>query len=765
VLKKLLSGLVRAKRGYDVDEVYAAFEARDIDGAERMVEALHEHTPDRELFQECLRAHALFFRHRDEEAQALLESVLSKRPNFVEAYHLLSAVHVEAGRTEEAVGYAQFAHTYVPKVARYAAQYGYSLLNHGMPSMARQALTKAVSLDRGGYWAWNNLGIAALTEGDRDAARRAFLRAKLLNPQGSQARANLIQLDETEGEVSPLDAQVPGKLSRERVIESMPVAELGPAATAELDRLRAVFATAGDGEQLARACDELIAWAEHNHTHVELAACQAAATLETEGFAFDALELLHPIAEQNPKYWRVLYVLAYLYERMGDIRNALGCIDKSIEAAAESADAAHYTLKGAAHNRLDEFSLATAAFKRAFEMRPTADSCVALAQSLTNCCEYKPAIEMYERAISEFKVDEKRIRPSMILPYLFTGQIDAAREALTELLKQTPNHAHLRVIRGFLSLSDGNFADGWPDYHLRHTSGAAHFRTVPIPRWRGESLENKRVLVLAEQGLGDQVMFASCLPDLLAQKPAVCCVEVVSRVAKTLERSFPSCRFVPTQQNIDFDWLLDIEPFDLHLYIGDLPLYFRPDIASFPATSYLHADAGRVAYWRAQIANRANGRRAIGVSWRGGSEKTRAHARTIEPHEFATLSTSSDVLWVNLQYGDTALEREALAAAGMDLCHWQVAIDDLDEFAALIMALDQVVSVCNTTVHYAGALGKPCLVLAPLVPEWRYGLRGTKMPWYSSVEMLRQSEIGSWLEPLASARAYLDQRGAAPAMT
>ena len=69
---------------------------------------------------------------------------------------------------------------------------------------------------------------------------------------------------------------------------------------------------------------------------------------------------------------------------------------------------------------------------------------------------------------------------------------------------------------------------------------------------------------------------------------------------------------------------------------------------------------------------------------------------------------------------------------------------DIDEFAALISALDQVVTVCNTTVHYAGALGKPVWVMAPMVPEWRYGLRSERMPWYPSSRMYRQTTIGDW---------------------
>jgi 2-methylisocitrate lyase-like PEP mutase family enzyme len=110
----------------------------------------------------------------------------------------------------------------------------------------------------------------------------------------------------------------------------------------------------------------------------------------------------------------------------------------------------------------------------------------------------------------------------------------------------------------------------------------------------------------------------------------------------------------------------------------------------------------------------------------------------------AALPTGKAARFVCLQYGDALADVERARQAGLDMAYWPEAIKDLDEFAALVAALDLVVTVCNTTVHYAGALARPVWIMAPRVPEWRYGLHSTSLPWYLSSRIVRQASDGDW---------------------
>ena len=111
----------------------------------------------------------------------------------------------------------------------------------------------------------------------------------------------------------------------------------------------------------------------------------------------------------------------------------------------------------------------------------------------------------------------------------------------------------------------------------------------------------------------------------------------------------------------------------------------------------------------------------------------------------APLILSVPAQWVSLQYTRCDDEITAIAArTGVTVHHWQTAIDDYEDTAALVCALDVVVSVCTAIVHLAGALGRRALVMVPAAAEWRYGAGGDRMPWYPSVRLVRQERPGEW---------------------
>jgi hypothetical protein len=130
--------------------------------------------------------------------------------------------------------------------------------------------------------------------------------------------------------------------------------------------------------------------------------------------------------------------------------------------------------------------------------------------------------------------------------------------------------------------------------------------------------------------------------------------------------------------------------------------------------------------------------------------------RSIDAEELSVFLSLQGIVWVSVQYGrpDTDVA-EASQRAGVRLEQWPDAVDDLDELAALLCALDHVVSVCNATVHLSGALGCNTSVLVPATPEWRYQTSGDAMLWYPSVRLFRQQRLGDWRGPLEGVRQEL----------
>ena len=135
----------------------------------------------------------------------------------------------------------------------------------------------------------------------------------------------------------------------------------------------------------------------------------------------------------------------------------------------------------------------------------------------------------------------------------------------------------------------------------------------------------------------------------------------------------------------------------------------------------------------------------IGLSWRGGVGLTGKKRRSFSLSELQPVLSLPGVHWVNLQYTDV---REEIETSPVRVHHWQEAIDDYDQTAALVCALDGVLTVCTALVHLTGGLGRPALVMVPFGADWRYGATGERMVWYPSVRLLRQRRVGDWTDVL-----------------
>jgi tetratricopeptide (TPR) repeat protein len=340
------------------------------------------------------------------------------------------------------------------------------------------------------------------------------------------------------------------------------------------------------------------------------------------------------------------------------------------------------------------------------------------------------------------------------------GRTQEALQEFDAALARDPHDGSWRWHRALALLALGRYAVGWVDYEIRLRSEDRPQRDFGLPRWTGGDLSAQTILVHAEQGLGDEIMFASCLPEIVARAHG-CIIDCHPKLAGLYRRSFPGARIHAGTQFDDPGWLAALGPADCQVPVGSLPLYLRPSRAAFPDRDhYLVADPARVQRWRARLAG-LGARDVIGLSWRGGSKDTGRERRSVSLERLRPLLARPGAHWISLQYDTAPREVEAFAqASGVRLSHWPEAIDDYEETAAMLCALDLTISVCTALVHLAGALGRPVWVAAPVAPEWRYGVRGVDMPWYGSVRLYRQSPGEDWEPVIARLGAALDKRRA-----
>ncbi|MGZ8153895.1 MAG: tetratricopeptide repeat protein [Burkholderiales bacterium] len=352
------------------------------------------------------------------------------------------------------------------------------------------------------------------------------------------------------------------------------------------------------------------------------------------------------------------------------------------------------------------------------------------------------ALRCYQQALAMGEPDAELLNNyGIVLQDL--GRPQEALESYDRALARDPQHILARFHRALAQLLIGNYAAGWPDYEARLVSAQAP-RGATRPRWQGGDAARMTLLAYGEQGLGDEIMFASCLPDLIRCAGHVV-VECSPRLHGLFARAFPAATVRAAGSPAGPETPRDLQ-IDAEVPTGSLPLYFRGSRSAFPRHGgYLHADPKRVAVWRDKL-DALGPAMKIGLSWRGGTYATRSPLRSIDLDRLLPLLKLPNVHFVSLQYTAEALsEIQALEAEhAIQVTHWPEAIADYEETAALVSALDLTITVCTAIVHLAGALGRPVWVAAPRSPEWRYGFSGEEMPWYPSARVLRQDAHGEW---------------------
>ena len=283
---------------------------------------------------------------------------------------------------------------------------------------------------------------------------------------------------------------------------------------------------------------------------------------------------------------------------------------------------------------------------------------------------------------------------------------------------------------------------------------------VPVPEWNGEKLDG-RLLVYSEQGVGDYVMYALLFKELRRFAKSIT-IEVNPRVASLFRRSFPDMRIID-RNALPVDW--NPAAHAAKVSMGDLPLRLKADLENMPnREGFLIAEPSLALKLRAKYQSLFPGKRLVGISWRSGNRDS-ATIRSIDLSLMKAIFDTPDCAFVCLQYGDNSRDLDKLKAETGHEIHWDREVDPLhvlDPFAAQVAAMDLIISVDNSTVHFAGALGVPCWVMLPVNSDWRWLVERPNSIWYDSLELFRQQLGDGWEQLIGRAAEKLRAIGATP---
>lgn len=329
--------------------------------------------------------------------------------------------------------------------------------------------------------------------------------------------------------------------------------------------------------------------------------------------------------------------------------------------------------------------------------------------------------------------------------YLQQGKWRDALNWFHKALELDDENYIAHVGRHYAHLSMGRWIDAWADAKWLYGKHLAlrvyNPPELEEPMWDGT--KGQVVVVQADQGVGDILMYSQCLPQLAADCKMVI-VECAPRLVKLLQRNFPQVYVVGTLKEATQDWAQALvgtpNQVQAHVHISYLGNWYRRTDKDFPRKPYLTADETRVQMWIEWFAKYP--KPWIGIAWKGGIHSTQHHLRSMELQELALIIRKGGTVF-DLSYQDNRLEVSRWNIDNQEqVVYPDINTDDFENTVAFIAALDEVVTVTTTVAHVCGALGRKAHVLVPSIPQWRYAYRcGDGMIWYpeNSVHLHRQA--------------------------
>lgn len=555
------------------------------------------------------------------------------------------------------------------------------------------------------------------------------------------------------------------------------------------NRLGAALAAAGRADDAIAAYRQAIACqADHPEAHNNLAILLAAT-----GQRQAAIEAYRTALATNPDFAEAHNGLAVALAedaQFGDAefhyRRALACNPAYVEAGANLGDLlarmgrhdeAIVALRAAldrAPTNLEALLCLADTFARAGEIdsaRATAKQALEAFPDLArshNCygmiCRQGGEIETAARHLAraiELDPGLAEAHGNQALTLLTSGRVEAAATAAARAVDLAPEIGVHRMNLGMIQLLRGDFEKGFEGYRARFDSRQSWVtaRRFSGAAWTGEAIDGRRVMAWGEQGVGEEIMFASML-GRLSWRTARCLVECDPRLVPLLRRSIDG---IEVHGRVDPPDAALLDPaIDMTIGFGDIALALGLGARDFgDPEPYLIADQAARAAAKSRLAALGDGLK-IGVAWRSRGANAFFNAeKSTDLADWYPIFAVTGACFVDLQYGDTGADVAHIAdRLGVTIVEDR-GVDqmrDLDGFAALIDALDLVVTTSNTTAHLAGALGKEVWVLLPHVPDWRWQLGREDSLWYPRARLIRQPAPGDWRGVLAAAAAALAER-------
>jgi tetratricopeptide (TPR) repeat protein len=654
---------------------------------------------------------------RLDAAEGIYRQILAASADNHDALHLLGVIASQKGDSLRGVELIRRAVELYPTSADMYFNLAMALADLDEHEEAIEAYRKAVALNPDLATVHERLGVSLMDIGRIDEAIAEFRRAIELDPGLGKSHNALAQLYRNQ---EKLEESLAAALRAVKVdYSARSYVNLGMTLT-KLER---------HDDAIAAHKNALALNPDLAPAHNELGSALGAA-----GHFKDAIAAYRRAIALDP-------LKAGFHSNLGVALNDADQLEASIEAhqraiALEPKLAkAHYNFSAVLVKAL-RFDEASAACRRAIELDSRcAPAHSNLADILKKTGKVDEAMELAKKAIElDPALGDGYAHLSSCL--LELGRVQEAEDSLRRAIALRPRLCEAHFGLGTTLLLRGKFEEGWEEYeHRIERRNNPYLRMFKEPKWHGERLGYRALLVHAEQGLGDTIQFMRYLPLVLERaggKVIFSCQTEVERLARSMAlpvEIVPRGRALPA--------------FGMQIPLLSLPRVLETRAGNIPANvPYIHADPVDVRVWQERL-NKSPGTLDVGLVWAGNPSHSGDLNRSIQLAQLARLGSIAGVRLVSLQKGPAAAQAKS-PPAGMRLLDMTEHLGDMSDTAALIASLDLVISVDTSVVHLAGAMGKAVWTLLPLTPDWRWQLEREDCPWYPSMRLFRQTGRGDW---------------------
>jgi Tfp pilus assembly protein PilF len=447
-----------------------------------------------------------------------------------------------------------------------------------------------------------------------------------------------------------------------------------------------------------------------------------------------AEQIYRQVLAEHPAHAEALHLLGALALQTAHVADAVRLLEQAI--AIEPNIAEYHNNLGSAYLTVGRNDEARAQCETAIRLDPSLpDGHYNLGLALYALGQLEEAAASYRRSL--------QLRPENPFAHNNLGDLlrelgssDEAIAHLNQAIALAPEYAKAHYNRSLVWLSQGRLAEGWAEYEWRLRCPDVNPRKFAEPQWNGEPLGDRRLLVHAEQGLGDTFQFVRYLP-LAIERCGHVAFEAPAALVPLLATSGVKNLISPTDPR---------PPFDVQIPLMSLARIFSPTLDTIPnAVPYLAADAALSEHWRGELTKFPGYR--VGIFWQGRTSYREDRFRSVALSQFAPLAQVSGVRLFSLQKGPGSEQISAVRGLFHVVDLGSAADERSGPFmdtAAIMKNLDLIVTTDTAGAHLAGALGVPVWCALRSSPDWRWLANRDDSPWYPTMRLFRQTSPGDW---------------------